>query len=323
MAREALLKSIVMLKNTDNSVIKPAGDEKLTVYIPYKYSPATTSRRGTTPASFAPSMDIAVASQYFNVITDTVGTPSGEGNTYLPGDVIRASAEDIAKADLVIVRVASPKSNAPTTGYDENMKVPADYEYIPRSLQYRPYTADNMYVRFESIGGQITLEAFEGVYGTEYDYVKENRSYFGKTGTVSNEADLDFVLEIDELTGDIPLVLVMNLNSSMVWSEIEPSADAILVSFGGGRTHSARDEILFEIIAGNYEPSALLPMQQPLDMETVEAQYEDVPRDMDCYVDADGNTYDFTFGLNWSGVIDDERVAKYNVPPIVGTNPLE
>lgn len=323
MAREALLKSIVMLKNTDNSVIKPAGDEKLTVYIPYKYSPATTSRRGTTPASFAPSMDIAVASQYFNVITDTVGTPSGEGNTYLPGDVIRASAEDIAKADLVIVRVASPKSNAPTTGYDENMKVPADYEYIPRSLQYRPYTADNMYVRFESIGGQITLEAFEGVYGTEYDYVKENRSYFGKTGTVSNEADLDFVLEIDELTGDVPLVLVMNLNSSMVWSEIEPSADAILVSFGGGRTHSARDEILFEIIAGNYEPSALLPMQQPLDMETVEAQYEDVPRDMDCYVDADGNTYDFTFGLNWSGVIDDERVAKYNVPPIVGTNPLE
>lgn len=84
MAREALLKSIVMLKNTDNSVIKPAGDEKLTVYIPYKYSPATTSRRGTTPASFAPSMDIDVASQYFNVITDTIGTPSGEGNTYLP-----------------------------------------------------------------------------------------------------------------------------------------------------------------------------------------------------------------------------------------------
>ena len=64
-------------------------------------------------------------------------------------------------------------------------------------------------------------------------------------------------------------------------------------------------------------------MQQPLDMETVEGQYEDVPRDMECYVDANGNTYDFTFGLNWSGVINDERVAKYNVEPIVGTNPLE
>jgi beta-glucosidase len=51
-------------------------------------------------------------------------------------------------------------------------------------------------------------------------------------------------------------------------------------------------------------------------METVEAQYEDVPRDMECYVDADGNTYDFTFGLNWSGVINDERVQTYNVPAL-------
>ena len=228
--------------------------------------------------------------------------------------------KEIASADLTLVRVSSPTSDAPTTGYDENMQVPADYEYIPRSLQYRPYTADNMYVRFESIGGQITVEEYQGIYGTEYDYVKENRSYFGKTGTVKNESDLDFVEEIAERVDN--LVLVMNLNSSMVWSEIEPLADAILVSFGGGRTHSAADDILYEIIAGNHEPSALLPMQQPLDMETVEAQYEDVPRDMECYVDANGNTYDFTFGLNWSGVINDERVAKYNVDPIVGTDPM-
>jgi beta-glucosidase len=56
-------------------------------------------------------------------------------------------------------------------------------------------------------------------------------------------------------------------------------------------------------------------------METVEAQFEDVPRDMECYVDSDGNSYDFAFGLNWSGVISDERTAKYNVPPIVGDPP--
>jgi beta-glucosidase len=29
-------------------------------------------------------------------------------------------------------------------------------------------------------------------------------------------------------------------------------------------------------------------------------------------VDADGNTYDFAFGLNWQGVINDARVAKYH-----------
>ena len=68
---------------------------------------------------------------------------------------------------------------------------------------------------------------------------------------------------------------------------------------------------------GNYEPSGLLPFQMPANMETVEAQYEDVPRDMECYVDADGNTYDFAFGLNWSGVINDERVATYSVEPLV------
>jgi len=319
MAREALLKSIVMLKNND--VIKPAAEEKLTVYIPYKYTPATSNRGRTVPASVAPCMDIQTAAKYFNVVTDKPGTPSGEDGGYLPTDIIRATDEEVAACDLTLVRIASPKSANPTTGYDENMKVPADYEYLPISLQYRPYTADNMYVRFESIGGQITVEEYEGVYGVEYDYVKENRSYFGKTGLIKNESDLDFVLEIAERCDNV--VVVVDLLSSMIFSEFEPEVEGILVSFGGGRTHSAADDILYEIVAGNHEPSALLPMQQPANMETVEAQFEDVPRDMECYVDSNGNTYDFAFGLNWSGVIDDERVAKYNVDPIVGTDPLE
>lgn len=51
-------------------------------------------------------------------------------------------------------------------------------------------------------------------------------------------------------------------------------------------------------------------------MEAVEAQLEDVPRDMECYVDANGNTYDFGFGLNWSGVIEDDRVATYTAEPL-------
>ena len=46
-------------------------------------------------------------------------------------------------------------------------------------------------------------------------------------------------------------------------------------------------------------------------MKTVEEQFEDVPRDMDCYKDADGNVYDFAFGMNWKGVINDSRVEKY------------
>ena len=53
-------------------------------------------------------------------------------------------------------------------------------------------------------------------------------------------------------------------------------------------------------------------MQFPLDMDAVERQSEDASRDMDCYVDADGNTY----GLNWKGVIEDERVKTYKVAPL-------
>ena len=51
-------------------------------------------------------------------------------------------------------------------------------------------------------------------------------------------------------------------------------------------------------------------------VEAVEAQKEDLPRDMECYVDANGNAYDFAFGMNWSGIIDDERVQTYKADPL-------
>ena len=51
-------------------------------------------------------------------------------------------------------------------------------------------------------------------------------------------------------------------------------------------------------------------------MEAVEAQTDDVPRDVEVYTDAVGNRYDFGFGLNWSGVIQDSRTAKYSAAPL-------
>ena len=105
--------------------------------------------------------------------------------------------------------------------------------------------------------------------------------------------------------GDKPVIVYMRENKPVVWSEVEPLADAIIVGY------SISDQAAVDIIAGVAEPSGLLPMQQPANMETVEAQNEDTPMDMECYVDASGNTYDIAFGMNWSGVIDDERVATY------------
>lgn len=97
----------------------------------------------------------------------------------------------------------------------------------------------------------------------------------------------------------------IDISNPTVFAEFEKNANVIIVSFG------AQDQALLDILTGAAEPSALLPLQMPADMNTVETQFEDVPRDMKCYVDSEGNTYDFAFGLNWKGVIEDERKSRY------------
>jgi len=335
---EAQKKSVVMVKNTDN-IIKAAGDEKLTVYIPWKYTPAKNEYGNITPASWAPAMNIQTVMKYFNVVTDKAGAPTGkdaDGKAmFTETDVIRATDEELATCDFALVRIANPTNGNPTKAYVEtnpqamyayNGKTkandnPPEYTYLPISLQYRPYTADNMYVRFDSIGGDLIERKVEGVYGPETVVEKENRSYYGQTGIITNESDLDLVLDVAARCARV--VVCIDAAKPMIFSEFESEVSAILMAWGGGRSKGVDDEVFLQIAAGQYEPSGLLPMQMPADMETVEEQFEDVPRDMRCHVDANGNTYDFTFGLNWSGVINDERVAKYNVPPIIGEDPFQ
>lgn len=119
---------------------------------------------------------------------------------------------------------------------------------------------------------------------------------------------------------DAPIVVVMKANSSgaMCWHEVEPLADVIFYRYG-----SVSDGAAAQIIAGKVEPSALLVEQQPASMDTVLTEKEDVPRDLECYVDANGNAYDFAYGLNWSGVISDERVATYSAEPITKVEHME
>ena len=113
------------------------------------------------------------------------------------------------------------------------------------------------------------------------------------------------VQKTKQAMGEKNVIVIIEVSKPLVLSEIEPSADAILLSFG------VQYQALLDIISGKSEPSALLPCQLPADMKTVETQQEDVPHDMRCYLDADGNTYDFAFGLNWNGIINDDRVKKY------------
>ena len=102
-----------------------------------------------------------------------------------------------------------------------------------------------------------------------------------------------------------PVIVSITVNNPVVFSEFENQVDGILANFG------VQDQAIFDIVTGVSEPSGLLPLQMPADMETVEKQKEDVPHDMKCYKDSDGLVYDFGYGLNWKGVIKDGRTAKY------------
>lgn len=221
------------------------------------------------------------------------GMGGGAGRWIDPVDKELASkyfqrVENPADADVAIVFIQEPSS---TSGYDVADRAKGGNGYVPISLQYNDYTAT--YARAESVAGGDPKESFT------------NRTYKGKTVKTSNKTDADLVNDTRKAMGGKPVIVVVSVSRPMVMSEIEGSADGILLGFG------VQNQAILDIVSGAAEPSALLPMQMPADMRTVEEQFEDVPRDMKCYVDADGHAYDFAFGLNWSGVIDDERVAKY------------
>ena len=196
--------------------------------------------------------------------------------------------ETPAEADFAIAFIQAPNSGA---GYSADDAKRGGNGYIPISLQYNDYTAT--YARATSIAGGDPLENFS------------NRTYKGKTVKTSNKDDLKMVVDTKAKMGQKPVIVVLNTGKPVVPAEFEGKADAILISFG------IQNQAIFDIISGKAEPSGLLPMQMPSDMKTVEQQNEDVPRDMVCYKDADGNLYDFGFGLNWSGVINDARVQAY------------
>lgn len=325
---QAMLRSVVMLKNSGGIIRQaPAGGEKKTVYIPRMFQAATTGRQAT-PATANPVINPETAGEYFNVVTDGLaekltGPADEKGNrTPSPKDIIRASAAEIAKCDFALVRISSPQNGNPTyMGFGGIATDGSKYTYLPISLQYRPYTANSEFVRLESIGGDMTevTETSPDGYGDTKTLKKENRSYFGKTAIIRNESDLDLLLKTASVADKV--IVALNVSNPMVFSEFESEVDAILVGFGGDRSAFLPDKAFLEIIAGRVEPAGLLPLQMPADMERVEAQFEDVPRDMKCHADSDGNTYDFAFGLNWSGVIKDGRTAKYDVPPVKGGAP--
>lgn len=196
--------------------------------------------------------------------------------------------DDPNEADFALLYIFTPEGN---WGYSEKDVQEGGTGYVPISLQYNDYTATQS--RSVSIAGGDAKESFS------------NRSYLGKSDYSYNRQDMLQVIQTKQLMGDKPVILLIQAARPFISAEIEPYADALLLGFG------IKDQAYLDILCGNAEPYGLLPMQLPKDMLTVENQMEDLPHDMECYIDADGHTYDFAFGMNWSGIIQDARVKKY------------
>ncbi|MCR2821022.1 glycoside hydrolase family 3 protein [Lederbergia panacisoli] len=189
------------------------------------------------------------------------------------------------EADFAIVAIANPEG----AGFTKEDAEAGGTGYVPISLQYKPYKAE--YAREKSIAGD-SREVLD-------------RNYRNKSFTPPNTTDLDLILETKKAMKGKPVIVSLLLSKPAVVEEFEKEVDAVLANFG------VQDQALLDIISGDSEPSGLLPMQMPANMKTVEEQFEDVPHDMECHTDSEGNTYDFAFGINWQGVINDERTEKY------------
>lgn len=271
---DAQLRSIVMLKNKGG--VLPLA-EKAKVYVPEVWVAPRAAFRGNMGAG-------ARAQQ-------PQQQPKGHWEMPVPVELLSkyfTVVKTPAEADFAIVFVDAPANG---TGYDPADVAKGGNGYMPISLQYNDYTATH--AREVSLAGGDPLESFT------------NRSYKGKTVKTSNKDQLDLILKTRRQMGSKPVIVQVDANRPMVMSEFEGVADAILFGF------SVQKQAILDILSGKAEPSGLLPMQLPADMQTVEEQLEDVTRDMRCHVDSEGNTYDFAFGMNWKGVINDARTEKY------------
>ncbi|OXG09013.1 beta-glucosidase [Flavobacterium araucananum] len=199
--------------------------------------------------------------------------------------------EDPSKADFAIVFVTSPQSLE--GGYDLNDRTGGSNGYVSISLQYGTYTATNARTKSIAAGDQVI------------DPTITDRTYKNKTVTVANTMDLRTILDTKDMMNGKPVIVSVTASKPMIFNEFERKVDGIVLNFG------VSTQAVLDIISGKAEPSGLLPVQMPANMETVEKQFEDVPFDMDSHKDSEGNVYDFAFGLNWNGVIKDARTEAY------------
>ena len=102
---------------------------------------------------------------------------------------------------------------------------------------------------------------------------------------------LDFTKEqLDELMPIIkskPTILVVNLKRPSILTELNDEAKALIADF------DVSEELIFDMIFGEFGPSGKLPIQLPSSMQAVIQQKEDLP------YDSKNSLYEYGHGLSY------------------------
>ena len=85
-----------------------------------------------------------------------------------------------------------------------------------------------------------------------------------------------------------PTIVVANLQRPAILTEIDQVAHALIADF------DVSNEVILDLIFGNFEPSGTLPIQLPSSMQSVLDQLEDTP------FDAKKALYEYGHGLNYN-----------------------
>ncbi len=118
-----------------------------------------------------------------------------------------------------------------------------------------------------------------------------NRIFDNFLSTLFPNGDLNFDHEITskikKYSKNNNLIVVVDLNRPAILQEIKNLASGLIGTFG------VLDEVIFEAIYGNFNPSGKLPFEIPSSMEEVKKQKEDLPDD------TDNPSYEYGYGISY------------------------
>ncbi|WP_162628873.1 glycoside hydrolase family 3 protein [Marinobacter bohaiensis] len=176
--------------------------------------------------------------------------------------------DDVASADIAIVRVAAPYSVVPGLGISAANAI---FQMPGGPLVYGPY---------DGLSSELSQYT---IYDEDDNLVTDPSTY-----QAANYDDLTRIQDVVANKGSATRVIVdVYMGRPAILTEFIDDVDAVFASFGSS------DANLLQLVFGDASPTGKLPFELPSSMEAVEAQYEDVP-----YDSADP-LFDYGYGLSY------------------------